>query len=122
MESHSDDVEEIPIATGSHSQDLSARRAMVSLVEETLNFDFSFLDSGPSHAASSSNLSSGLELATPKTSLRHFLNMNLNALGAMEKATVLSAASILKSSQVKGPLCRIYAEQVRPPISLPALP
>ncbi|XP_073044883.1 uncharacterized protein [Primulina eburnea] len=97
-ESHSDDMEANPPATGSHSQDLSARRAMVSLVEETLDFDFSFLDSRLFHEASSSSLTSGLELATAKASLRHFLNMNLNALGAMEKTIVLSAASILKSS------------------------
>ncbi|XP_075494150.1 uncharacterized protein LOC142531781 [Primulina tabacum] len=96
--SHSDDVAEKPLSTSSHFQDLSARRAMVSSVEETLEFDFCFLDSGSPHAASYSNLPSSLELATAKASLRHFLNMNFNALGDMEKATVLSSASILKSS------------------------
>ncbi|XP_073318163.1 uncharacterized protein [Primulina huaijiensis] len=96
--SHPDDMEENPLATCSHSHDLSARRAMVSLVEETLDFDFSFLHSRSSHAASSSSLPSGLELATAKASLRRFLNMNLNALEAMEKATVLSAVSVLKNS------------------------
>lgn len=71
---------------------------MVSLVEETLEFDFSFLESGSSHLASSLNVPSGLELATAKASLKHFLNMNLTALGDIEKTTVLSAVSILRSS------------------------
>lgn len=82
----------------SSPQDLSTRRAMVSLDEEDIVFDFSFLSSGPSQPASSSHMPSGLELATAKASLRHFLNMNLNALGVMEKATTLSAVSILKTS------------------------
>ncbi|XP_073316589.1 uncharacterized protein [Primulina huaijiensis] len=96
--SHSDNVAEKPLETGSHFQDLTARRAMVSSVEETLYFDFSFLDSGPSHVASSLNPPSGLELATAKASLQHFLNMNLNAVGDMEKTIILSVMSILKSS------------------------
>ncbi|XP_073047549.1 uncharacterized protein [Primulina eburnea] len=98
--SHSDDVAEKPLTTDSHSQDLSTRRAMVSSVEEILDldFDFRFLDSGPSHVASSSDLPSGLELATAKASLQNFLNMNLNALENLEKTTILSAVSILKSS------------------------
>lgn len=39
-----------------------------------------------------------LDIATAKASLSHFLNMNLSNLEAIEKNTILSAASILKSS------------------------
>ncbi|XP_073017180.1 uncharacterized protein [Primulina eburnea] len=85
-------------SAGSHFQDLSARRAIVSLVEENQEFDFSFLDSGASPMISSSNIPTGLEVATAKASLRHFLNINLDALGTMEKSTILSAVSILQSS------------------------
>ncbi|XP_075474969.1 uncharacterized protein LOC142505748 [Primulina tabacum] len=75
-----------------------ARGAMVSSVDEDLDFDFSFLDSGTSPTISSSNIPSGLEVAIAKASLRHFLNMSLDALGAMEKNTIMSAMSILQSS------------------------
>ncbi|XP_075515493.1 uncharacterized protein LOC142550144 [Primulina tabacum] len=93
-----DDVAEKSPSAGSHFQDLSARRAMVSLVEENHEFDFSFLASGASPTVSSSNIPTGLEVATAKASLRHFQNINLDALGTMEKSTILSAMSILQSS------------------------
>ncbi|XP_073061902.1 uncharacterized protein [Primulina eburnea] len=96
IESHT--VDESPLLVTSDLQDLTERQAMVSSVDEDLDFDFSFLDSGPSPTISSSNIPSGLEVATAKASLRHFLNMSLDALGAMEKNTILFAMSILQSS------------------------
>lgn len=82
----------------SSPQDLSTRRAMVSIIEDDTNFDFSFLSSLLSQPVSSSCMPSGLELATAKAFLRNFMNMNLSNLGTIEKAIVLSTASILKSS------------------------